>query len=63
MQMRALLFVEPVPVVDERVLWVFLIYETVGTDPQTRHLLENYMLAVMSIAGYKVTQVLVLSFF
>lgn len=48
---------------DERVLWVFLIYETVGTDPQTRHLLENHMLAVMSIAGYKVARVLVLSFF
>ena len=48
---------EPVPVVDERALWVFL-----GTGLQTRDLFESHMLTVMSVAVYKVTQMLVLSF-
>lgn len=62
MQMCALLFVEPVPFVEERVLWVFLVHRTVGTGRQTRDLFECHVLIVMSISGYKVTRVLVLSF-
>lgn len=59
MQVRALLFV---PVVDERMLWVFLVRETVGTGLQTRDLLESHVLTVTNIAGYKISQMLVLSF-
>lgn len=60
--MGALLVVEPVPVVDERVLWVLLVHRTVGTGLQTRNLFESHVLTVMSIAGYKITQVPALSF-
>lgn len=35
---------------------------SMGMDLQTRDIFERHMLTVMSIAGYKVTQVLVLSF-
>lgn len=62
MQMHTLVFAEPVPVMDERVLWVFLVHRTVGTGLQTRDLLESHVPTVMSVAGYKVTHVLVLSF-
>lgn len=47
-------------VMDERVLWVFLVHQTVGTGLQTRDVFESHMQNVISIAGYKVTQVLVL---
>lgn len=59
----ALLFVEPVPVVDERLLWVFLLYQTLGIGLQTRCLCERHTLTVTSIAGYRATQVFVLFVF
>lgn len=52
-QMLGLLSVGPF--MEERLFWVFLLHQTVGTDLQKRDLLEIHMLAVMSTAGEKVT--------